>query len=360
MKPDEFRLTVGLSLLENLGPVTFHRWREAFGPPSEILKQTPQNLKRKAGRARIDFSKWHEEVLLKEADLEIKKARDHGINIITFFDALYPENLKNIFDPPILLYVKGTLPAAGLVCVAVVGSRTASLYGLRMAREIAKGLAEAGVTVVSGMALGVDSAAHEGALAGEGRTLAVLGGGIGRLYPAENKKLAKAISEQGALISEYPVEMEPQAGYFPVRNRIISGLSSSVLVVEAKEKSGALITADAALEQGRDVFAVPGNADSEKSRGTNALLKQGAKVVTSAEDILNELKLSKKVNVARPRPSLSTDESKIYTLLESEPLHVDVIVEQTGLSIQQAFTHLFQMELKGVVKQAPGKIFSIN
>jgi len=339
---ESFRQIVALSLVKNIGPVTFQRWLGECGSAPEAFKAKCPDPKS----------------FLKKADQEIKKSKEAGIDIVTYFDPRYPESLKTIYDPPILLYVQGSLPEPGSLHVAVVGSRIASLYGMRMAREISKGLAEAGVVVVSGLALGVDSAGHEGALAGDGRTLAVLGGGIRRLYPAENKKLADQIVKKGALISEYPIDMSPQAGFFPIRNRIISGLSSAVLVVEAKAKSGALITADSALEQGRDVFAVPGNADAARSQGTNGLLKQGAKLVTSAEDILNELKISHSPRPVAKALDLAPEEGKIYSLLEGEGLAVDDLIEQSGLSTQQALSALTMLEMKGIVKQQPGKIFA--
>lgn len=339
---ETFRQIVALSLVKNIGPVTFQRWLTEHGSVPEAFKAKCPDPK----------------TFLKSADEEIKKSKEAGIDIVTFFDSRYPEALKTIYDPPILLYVKGALPEPGSLHVAVVGSRIASLYGMRMAREISRDLAKAGVVVVSGLALGIDSAGHEGALEADGRTLAVLGGGIRRLYPAENAKLADRIVKKGALISEYPIDMSPQAGFFPVRNRIISGLCSGVLVVEAKAKSGALITADAALEQGRDVFAVPGNADAARSQGTNGLLKQGAKLVTSAEDILNELKTASSARHAASALDLPPEEGKIYSLLESEALPVDDIIEQTGFSTQQTLSALTMLEMKGIVKQQPGKIFA--
>jgi DNA processing protein len=306
-------------------------------------------------------------LLLKKADAEIKKAEKQKAEIVTFFDENYPAELREIYDPPILLYAKGALPPQGSAKVAVVGSRASSLYGQRTARNIARDLASAGVVVVSGMALGIDTAAHEGALSADGITVAVLGGGLSRIYPKENKKIAEQIAEKGAVISEYPMEMEPRPAYFPIRNRIISGLSQAVLVVEAKEKSGALITADAALEQGRDVFAVPGNVDSERSGGTNNLLKQGAKLASSAEDILEELR-SKAESVLSVRPSLKKvpaetkdlgeNEKRILSLLDSETLQADVLIEQSGLSAGETMTALTFLQMKGLVKEWPGKNFS--
>ena len=227
-----------------------------------------------------------------------------------------------------------------------------------MAAQISKDLASAGVVIVSGLALGIDTAGHEGALLADGVTVAVLGGGIAKLYPRENKKLADKICEKGALISEYPVEMTPDPGYFPVRNRIISGISSAVLVVEAKEKSGALITADLALEQGREVFALPGNADSSKSFGTNSLLKQGARLALSAEDILTELgySLVKKAKASK-RAALTAEEDRIFSLLDAGAVQLEEIVETAGIPLQKTMTVLSNLEMKGMVKETPGKNF---
>ena len=359
---------VALSLVKNMGPVTFKNLLAAFGDVNGIFKASrAEIMKAKGSKAHIDASELKSASLLKKADIEIKKAADANVKIVTFFDKNYPAALKELYAPPILLYVKGVLPDETTRKVAVVGSRIASLYGQRMAKTIARDLAAAGVVVVSGMARGIDSAAHEGALSADGVTVGVLGGGINKLYPRENKKMAEEIAVKGAVISEYPIDMTPKPEYFPVRNRIISGLSSAVLVVEAKEKSGALITVDAALEQGRDVFAVPGNADSLRSGGTNALIKQGAKMVTSAHDILEELNMgrpSRNGASAKQRSvahlQLTKEENKILSALEAEPLHVDDLIEESGLKAGQAISVLSAMEIKGVIKQLPGKYFALR
>ena len=306
--------------------------------------------------------------LFEKAEQEIHKALKQKVEIISFLDKRYPPELQEIYDAPILLYVKGELPQSRIPKVAIVGSRKASLYGLRMAKTIAADLARSGVVVVSGLALGIDSAAHEGALTGSGITLAVLGGGLSKLYPPQNKRMAQEIVKKGALISEYPMEMEPKPQYFPMRNRIISGLSQAVLIVEAGQKSGALITADTALEQGRDVLAIPGNADSERSRGTNSLLKQGAKLVTSAQDILEELQTAKgKENAAssnglseRKPLNLAPDEEKLFSLLQNEPIHMDTLIEESGLAVNVTISQLSRLQIKGYVKELPGKNFVRN
>ncbi len=360
---DSLRELVALSLVKNMGPVGFKNLMEKFGSVREIFEAKEGEFNRAKKRGPVLWESLKEADLLSRADDEIEKAARHGIRILPIYDEHYPAVLRQIYDPPILLYVKGTLPSEDALKVAVVGSRVPSIYGKRMATQISSDLAQAGVVVISGLALGIDTAAHEGALAGKGITVAVLGGGILKLYPKENKKLADKICENGALVSEYPVEMAPDPSYFPVRNRIISGLSTAVLVVEAKEKSGALITADAALDQNREVFALPGNADSSKSMGTNALLKQGAHLVLSAEDILAELGFSmpkKKASIrgaCLPAGRLSAEEENFFSLLESGPVQLEEIVETTGISLQKALTVLSYLEMKGLVKEAPGKYF---
>ena len=287
-----------------------------------------------------------------------------SVRTVSIKDKEYPGLLREIYDPPKELYVKGALPPGDVPMVAVVGSRMTSHYGLRTARAIAADLAAAGVVVVSGMALGIDTASHEGALSAGGKTIAVLGSGFAHLYPPENKKLAEKIAQRGAVITEYPMNTKPEPWNFPRRNRIISGLSLGVLVVEARLKSGALITADLALEQGRDVFAVPGNVDSAKSGGTNWLLKQGAKVATSAEDILEELITSIASSKKKPKEKnasededLSDEEKNLLSLFDSEPIHVDALLESSRLPASRAISALSLLEIKGRLKQLPGKHF---
>ncbi len=355
---NKLREIVALSLVKNMGPVSYKKLADRFGGEGSIFSVRKDNFESQKKGIRVLWEDLKAADLLPRADEEIEKALKHQIDIIPIFDERYPALLREIHDPPILLYVKGSLPPAESVNVAVVGSRVASLYGRRMASQISSDLAGAGVVVVSGLALGIDTAAHEGALAGKGCTIAVLGGGIAKLYPKENKRLAEKICENGALVSEYPVEMSPDPGCFPVRNRIISGLSSAVFVVEAKEKSGALITADLALEQGRGVFALPGNADSSKSFGTNSLLKQGACLVMSAQDILSDLGLlvSRRAKSSQ-RAALSAEEEKLFSLLDSGPVQLEEVVEGAGISLQKTVTVLSALQMKGLIKESPGKYF---
>jgi DNA processing protein len=340
---DVLKAVLALRFIKKMGPVSFKKLMERYGNLSSVLR---------AKRAQIENS------FLEKADREMKLAKNSGVEILNILDSRYPPLLREIHDPPMLLYVKGVLPQPGIPTVAVVGARQASSYGLDTAHRLAGDLARAGVTVVSGMALGIDSAAHEGALAAGGSTVAVLGGGLSHIYPAANLKLAKAIERHGALLSEYPMEEKPRPEYFPLRNRIISGLSSAVLVVEAREKSGALITASAALEQGREVFAVPGNVNASRSSGTNALLKEGASPATDASDILAVLSVTAAPPEKPAREPLNDAESRLLSLLDAgDPVHVEELVQKSGLGARRTASTLSFLEIKGRVRQRPGKYF---
>jgi DNA processing protein len=299
---------------------------------------------------------------IKEADLsrEISQIKKHKVRVMTFLDKDYPENLKNIYDPPVVLYVKGKILPEDKLAIAIVGSRLASFYGLQTAERLGFELASRGVTIVSGLARGVDSSGHKGALKAKGRTLAILGSGLANVYPGEHKDLAEKISESGAVISEFPMATIPDKGNFPKRNRIISGLSLGVVCVEAAEKSGALITCDCALEQGREVFAVPGKVDSMTSKGTNKLIKQGAKLAQGAEDILEELNIEtflRSPNGAGNRDILDKNESLVYTLLSSDQKYIDDICRESGIALNRIAKILLDLEIKKFIKQLPGKNF---
>jgi DNA processing protein len=290
---------------------------------------------------------------------------------VTLNDRAYPKMLKYIADPPVVLYVRGKF-VKDEICVSVVGSRRASHYGLEMARKLSMELAKHGVTVVSGMARGIDSKAHFGALEGGGRTIAVLGCGVDIVYPPENWELMDRIISSGAVISEYLPGTEPTPFYFPARNRIISGLSRGVAIVEAGGRSGSLITADFALEQGRDVYAVPGNINSVNSIGTNRLIRDGAIIITGAGDILDELNVSHHgINVlctSKILPDIclggndrqiSMEGKTIAQRLMAGPAHVDVIARDCGISVQAASSVLVMLELSGFVEQLPGKFYKL-
>jgi DNA processing protein len=296
------------------------------------------------------------------------------IRKITVGDAEYPKILKTLHKPPKALYVNGSFKEEDDFAVAIVGSRRASVYGIEMGEKLGYDLALRGVTIVSGMARGVDSAAHRGALKAKGRTIAVMGSGHGHIYPDENKDLYKRIAESGAVISEFENDVSPLPQNFPIRNRIISGLSLGIVVVEAAKNSGALITADFALEQGREVFAIPGKISSLTSEGTHELIKDGAKLVQSAEDIIEELglheiepmagkekdlkeeKISNKT-VRYVYNSLTEDERKVYKILSDEPLYIDDVVKRSGVELSKVSKVSLALELKRLIKELPGKQF---
>ena len=352
---------MAMTLARGFGPMAFARLLQAYGNPADAMAADPVEVMLAGQLTKNTCEDWRPELLLKKADEEIAAAERAGVRLVPFLDEAYPALLKQIFDPPVLLYVRGNVEALNTPALAIVGSRDSSLYGRRMASGLGRDIAAAGVTVVSGLARGIDTAAHEGALEADGRTVAVLAGGLAGVYPPENVQLAETIVRRGALVSEYPLRMQPQAGFFPVRNRIISGLSRGVLVVEANRKSGALITADAALEQGRDVFAVPANADSAKSAGSNRLLKQGAKFVTEAIDVLEELGFAaapaRKSGASAPGTPLAGDEASVLDLFDSEPLDADTLSEKSSLPVNRVMAALSTLEMKRYLTQLPGKQF---
>jgi DNA processing protein len=281
---------VSLNMVTDIGSIRLKKLLESFDQPEDILKSPQEKLIRVCGIGEKIASRI---CSLKKEDLdkEFALAKKYGLKIITQEDKDYPENLKNIYDPPIVLYIKGELKERDKISIAIVGSRRASFYGLCCAENFAGDLSHRGWVIVSGMARGIDTYAHKGALKQKARTIAVMGSGFKHIYPPENKELVEEIAKDGAVISEFPINTEPLKQNFPCRNRVISGLSLGVLVVEAARNSGALITADFALEQGREVFALPGKVDSGTSFGTNELIKQGAKLVSCVEDILEEFNL---------------------------------------------------------------------
>lgn len=285
-----------------------------------------------------------------------------GVRAIARYHHDYPRRLAGIPDPPPIIMVRGTLAPRDEVAVAIVGTRTASPAGILIAENLAAGLARQGVTIVSGMARGIDTAAHRGALAAGGRTIAVLGSGIDVIYPPENAGLYQAITEGGAVVSEFPLGTAPLQMNFPARNRVISGLSLGVVVVEAAWDSGSLITAGHALEQGREVFAVPGPLDQDGSRGPNRLIKQGAKLIESVQDILEELSLPNltpaEIPAACEPADLTPEEAKVLDALTHDPRHVDLVVRDTGLASGTVGAALVMLEVKGLARQWTGGLFS--
>ncbi|MCQ1528013.1 DNA-processing protein DprA [Lutispora saccharofermentans] len=288
-------------------------------------------------------------------DRYLKKVKENDIKVYTIDEESYPQNLKNIYDPPPVLYVRGNIESGDECAIAVVGSRKASDYGLKTGERLGMELAEAGITVISGMALGIDSAAHRGALKAGGRTIAVFACGLNYVYPKGNYNLAKKIIKHGAIISEYPLGIAAAPQNFPARNRIISGMSKGVVIVEANEKSGSLITADFALEQGRDVFAVPGNIGAPNSRGTNELIKNGAKLVSCIDDILEEYGIQT-IDFKTSASSEAFDEieQSILTFISGSGRSMDEIIEHLGSETGLILSKTVQLEIKGRIKEIDG------
>jgi DNA processing protein len=295
-----------------------------------------------------------------QAEKQLAALEKSGARMITILDDDYPEVLKRIYDPPSFLLLKGNFVPADDNAIALVGSRVCTAYGKQITEQLARGLVESGLTVVSGLARGIDSAAHRGALQAGGRTIAVLGCGLDIIYPPENEALYDEIASSGAVVSEFPFGLRPEKFNFPTRNRIISGLSKGVVVIEAGKMSGALLTVQHAIDQNREVFAVPGNINSAASAGTNELLKQGAIPVTSLADVLLALGYHpnrKAEPKARVIPELPGEVQTIYNSLSNQPQQIDSISQQLGKPVAEVLSALFSLEMAGLVRQMPGKLF---
>ncbi len=358
---DERFYWLALNFIPRIGPVLVRTLLDRFGDPEHIFKASRRELERVDGIGKRLAAAITETDIHGKVRSELKLAKELNVSIVTFTDKPYPNNLKQIYDPPPLLYVRGDLQAKDDLAISMVGSRLSSSYGRMITERIAGDVARHGVTIVSGMARGIDSAAHRGALSAGGRTIAVLGCGVDIVYPPENRRLFEEITAHGAVISEFPMSTPPEGTNFPRRNRIISGLSLGVVVVQADSRSGSLITAGLALEQNRDVFAVPGNVGMARSRGTNRLIKQGAKLVESADDILEEILPRFQHQGLEPtdvKPSLEDEEERVFRLVEDEPAHIDSIIAQTGMDASRVSAILLQLELRGLVQQLPGKRFA--
>jgi DNA processing protein len=359
---------LALHLAPGMGPVSCNKLVAHFGSPEKVLSASSSDLvkviplRQESLTALYGKGRQHlEDLVQKEIDLAAEK----NISIIPCDDPLYPALLSNIHDPPVVLYVMGAPELLSCRGMGIVGSRSATHYGKNVAGQMANSLSMQGFTIISGMALGIDTAAHNGALAAEGETIAVLGCGLDIVYPPSNHNLYKRIASAGALVSEYPLGTKPDSFRFPARNRIISGLSLGILVVEAANRSGSLITAKHALEQGREVFAVPGRIDSVKSAGTHTLLQKGAKLVHSISDIIEEFPAA----VFQPPDNgsvqeddeqvilkkLSHEEAELFGFIEVYPRTFDEIVKESSFTAQQTNEVLLLLELKGMVEPLPGK-----
>lgn len=356
-----------LRAISGVGDAILLKLVQAFGSPDAVLSAPQMALEEVGCRVPLveAIQRGPDSAAVERLDRELAELRDRQITVLTYLDPEYPAPLKTIPDPPPLLYLQGTLLESDRQAVAIVGTRKVSAAGRVLAEELACELARMGFTIVSGLARGVDAAAHRGALAGQGRTLAVMGCGLDRTYPADHRQLRTAIERQGAVLSELPLGSAPHSYHFPRRNRIISGLSLGVVVTEATVESGSLITARLAGEQGREVFAVPGFVKAENSRGPNSLLKDGARLVESAQDVLDELlpqldatfreRLGARAGVDRqPAARLGADEALVYDALSVLPQSVDDVIRRSGLPAAQVAALLLSLELKNCIRQLPG------
>ena len=360
---------VALNLVENVGPVRVRLLLEHFGDSPAILGASRQQLLQVRGigeETAAAIASWEKSI---DLAAELKRIEEFGCRIITQNDTEYPELLRQIYDPPFVLYVKGELLPKDKNSVAMVGSRMTTHYGVEIARKLAYQLAYLGVTVVSGGARGIDSAAHQGALSAKGRTVAVLGTGINIVFPPENAELYERIASNGAVLTQFPFNRPGDKQSFPIRNRLVAGMTLGTVVVEANLSSGALITANFANEYGRQVFAVPGRIDSPRSKGCHDLIKKGAKLCEGAEDILSEFEYlfpssNKPASAAEtgilPALELSENEQKVYDTLSNEEISIDEVIRKSGLPASAVSVALLSLEMKRIVRQLPGKMFLRN
>ncbi|PPE68593.1 DNA-protecting protein DprA [Caldimonas thermodepolymerans] len=362
--PDRDELAAWLRLVETpgIGRDSARKLLAAFGPPQAVFEHPPDAWREVVPPAQATaLARPREDLAALVESTRQWLAADAHRHVLTLGDPAYPRLLLETADPPLLLYAAGRLELLQAPSIAVVGSRHATAQGLENARAFAAHLSRGGLTVVSGLAAGIDGAAHEGALEGAGSTIAVVGTGLDRVYPTRHAPLAARIAAEGLLLSEYPLGMPPLAGNFPRRNRIISGLALGTLVVEAALQSGSLITARLALEQGREVFAIPGSIHAPQSRGCHALIKQGAKLVESAQDILEELHLpaasASPPPDAAPEPPAAEADDPVLAALGHDPATLDALVARTGWPAAQLNARLLELELEGRVARLPGQLF---
>ncbi|MCX8030141.1 MAG: DNA-processing protein DprA [Thermodesulfovibrionales bacterium] len=371
MSDTDIKYWLALTKVKNIGPASVKKLLNIFNTPEMIFKADFAKLNNilKEGQAQNikAFNEWD------SIDKEIEKIKRLQIKIVTFVDKEYPEPLKHIDLPPMILYYIGSLRPEDKYSIAIVGSRLMTEYGNRVATKLSSELASYGITIISGMARGIDAVSHRAAIKVGGRSIAVLGSGLDKPYPYENKELFKALQNNGCVLSEFPLGTPPNKENFPRRNRLISGLSLGVLVIEATKESGSLITANYALEQNKDVFAVPGNITSKSSYGTNELIKKGAKLVQTVEDILDELKphlanykeynlrlFEKKTTSTLSQPDISEDEKDIISIIGNEVVHIDTLTRKlNNLTTGKLYELLLQLEIKGLIRQTEGNKYCI-
>lgn len=364
--PQEQRALVGLSLVPGVGPGRIRALLARFGSAAAVMTASPSALTQVAGvgpKTAAAITSFDDGAAV---DTQLKRAAQIGATLVTPWDDRFPTRLRTIYDPPALLWMRGALTPADDQAIAVVGTRRCSDYGKQQAHRFAQALVREGFTVVSGLAYGIDAAAHQGALDAGGRTIAVLGSGVNRIYPSKHTRLARAIVDHGALLSEYPLDAAPDASNFPERNRIVSGMTFGTLVVESHQEGGALITARMAVEQNREVFAVPSALGRKAGVGTNRLIQRGhAKLVLDVDDILDELNVEPPPRAdrdgpaAQPAPpaSLNAIEQRLYEALGPDPVHIDVLCAKTEVDPSTALVYLLSLEFKGLIRQMAGKQF---
>jgi len=365
-QPEELISEITLNMVNGVGSMLTQRLLDVFGSAEAVLSASSSQLQQVEGIGAKIADNISRAKSLCQPETLIEQCTKNGISIIAKNDSRYPELLRKISDPPIFLYVKGEFTASDELAIAIVGTRHASHYGHQQAERLAAELAQSGFTIVSGLALGIDGAAHRGAMNGNGRTIAVLGSGLLNIFPKEHSELAEDVVQHGVLVSEYVPDLSPQKGTFPQRNRIVSGLSLGVLIVEAPRKSGALITATLAAEQGRDIFAVPGQVDRETSRGCHQLIRDGAILVESADDILQHLgplmksakhpKLQSETATIRHPAELKLNEAEtnILQLIATSPTPIDQIIVASGLQPHQVLATLGVLEMRRLIRRGEG------
>lgn len=361
MTSTEARLA--LNLLPKIGPIRVQRLLEIFGTPQDILRAKTHEVQCIEGfGAELThlLVHWEKHINLKR---ELKRIKEENLTLLTPDDDLFPDLLREIHDPPLILYVRGQITKQDHLGISIVGVRNATAYGMNTAKKFASQLAQSGYTIISGLARGIDTAAHEGALSGKGRTIAIIGSGHAKLYPPENAKLAERIAESGAVISEFPVDYPPDKTTFPQRNRLVSGWSSGTLVVEASTRSGSLITANQAMDQGRTVFAIPGNIDRPTSLGCNQLIQQGAKLVLQASDITEELNFLPLLSIPTEDPhggllpDLTEQEAMVYQAIGHDEIHINDIAHVTQMPVALVNSTLIKLEMKSLIQALPGKFY---
>jgi DNA processing protein len=355
---EEREAYIALNMMEGLGPVGVRTLVEHLGSARALFDVEPGTLQALGGGAHRPVRMLLDQRNTVPWRQEMDRAGQSGIRFVTPVDAEYPDSLRHIYDPPLALYVRGHFEARDRHAVAVVGTRHPTHYGLECAGRLSSQLSQAGFVVVSGLAEGIDTAAHQAVLRAKGRTVAVIGSGMACLYPSSNRVLADQISEGGAVVSEFPMDRKPDKTTFPIRNRIVSGLSMGVIVVEADLQSGAMITARQALEQGRTVFAVPGRVDQSTSRGPHDLIRNGARLISSIDDVLEEFEMlipTAKAAQDRPAAAINDEERALLTALEEGEQDVDALIRSSGLKPGTVSSLLIGLEMKRLIRMLPGR-----